>query len=161
MNKAQINEPGALTDEELSGIIASDPFNSHQPGDSIDALPPEEVEWHDPELASYVDEILTAPIDIEVEVYPSEHALALVSTAEQWLEAARATEPLLGAAPPIDVERIEDLRTKYDRAPACFSPEAADVRFLITALDTLGREHLMSLVELNRTVLRLEKQLKG
>ncbi len=144
-------------DDELFAALKNDPFHTPSFGSGVETLPPEELEWSDPEISAVVDELLDVPV--EVEVFPSEETLQLVITAEQWLEAARATESLLGAPSPIDVERIEDIRAQYDRAPKCFAPEARIVRMLVTAIDTLEREHMTRLVELNRTVLRLEKQL--
>ncbi len=145
----------SVTDCDLFAALKDDPFHNPEPGSSVDALPPEETIWVDPEIASVVDELLDIPV--HVEHFPSHDSLMLVNAAQEWLEAAAATDALLGAPSPIDVEQVEDIRYRYERAPHCYNPAAADVRVLIHALDTMERSHLTALVELNRTVLRLQR----
>ncbi len=145
----------SVTDCDLFAALKDDPFHNPEFGSSVETLPPEETIWTDPEIVSVVDELLDVSVDVEV--FPTLESLQLVTTAQQWLEAAAATDALLGAPSPIDVEQVEDIRYRYERAPHCYNPAAADVRVLIHALDTLERSHLTALVELNRTVLRLQQ----
>lgn len=159
-----IKQPERVSDEELKAALASDPFHSqfdalYGAGESGIQDIPEDNIWVDPDLYAEVDSLLD--VEVDVEHFPSEESLLLVNTAQEWLDAARATETLLGAAPAIDVERIEDLRAQYDRAPECYNPAAADVRFLIAAIDALERSHMGALVELHRTILRLDKQINN
>jgi hypothetical protein len=160
------NEALQVSDEELCEAIANDPF--HQSQSQFEALygplsqslilPPEDTIWVDPDLYAAVDDLLD--VEVDVEVYPSEDSMLLVDRSAEFLAAAAATEALLGAPSPIDAEAVEDIRYRFERSPACFSAEADTVRFLIHAIDKLEQAHLSALVELNRTVIRLKKQLE-
>ncbi len=155
-----------VSDAELYAAIANDAFHQSQsqfealygPLSQELALPPEETIWVDPEIAAMVDEVLD--VEVEVEHFPSEHSMLMVERNEEFLAAAAATERLLGSAPPIDVERVEDIRYRYERAPACYSPGADTIRFLINAIDSLEQAHIGALVELNRVVLRLKARME-
>ncbi len=161
---AQETRVERVSDEELYAAIANDAFHQSQsqfealygPLSQELALPPEETIWVDPDLYKAVDDLLD--VEVEVEHFPSEHSMLMVERNEEFLTAAAATERLLGSAPPIDVERVEDIRYRYERAPACYSSEAETVRFLIKAIDSLEQAHIGALVELNRVVLRLKAQ---
>ncbi len=161
---AQETQVERVSDAELYAAIANDAFHQSQsqfealygPLSQELALPPEETIWVDPELYEAVDALLD--VDVEVEHFPSEHSMLMVERNEEFLAAAAATEQLLGSAPPIDVERVEDIRYRYERAPLSFSEAAETVRFLIKAIDSLEQAHIGALVELNRAVLRLKAQ---